>query len=200
MTIVERYAPGFTASVIDRQMLSPVDIEETFGLTGGNIFQGTMPLHKLFMFRPVPGYADYTHADQASLPVRLGGASRRRRDGRAGLECRARDARGTPLSYCFVKSGGTLKTGSFASIGRTLPISLTNAVCLSPKKIASYIARLPAGNGGSTLREAEPFVDPGRCQRLHDTRPRRHHRHSFAGRHSPPPKCEQLDSGVRMPL
>jgi phytoene dehydrogenase-like protein len=57
--IVEQYAPGFTASVIDRQILSPVDIEEKFGLTGGNIFQGSMPVHELFMFRPVPGYASY---------------------------------------------------------------------------------------------------------------------------------------------
>jgi phytoene dehydrogenase-like protein len=57
--IVERYAPGFTASVIDRQILSPVDIESIFGLTGGNIFQGTMPLHNLYAFRPVPGYANY---------------------------------------------------------------------------------------------------------------------------------------------
>jgi phytoene dehydrogenase-like protein len=57
--IVERYAPGFTESVIDRQVLSPVDIEERFGLTGGNIFQGNMLLDNLFMFRPVAGYADY---------------------------------------------------------------------------------------------------------------------------------------------
>ena len=57
--VVERYAPGFKASVIDRQMLTPVDLEETFGLTGGNIFQGAMPLHQLFAFRPVPGFAGY---------------------------------------------------------------------------------------------------------------------------------------------
>ncbi|HTX55881.1 MAG TPA: NAD(P)/FAD-dependent oxidoreductase [Candidatus Acidoferrales bacterium] len=57
--LIEQYAPGFTSSVIDRQILSPVDIEEIFGLTGGNIFQGTMPLHDLYAFRPVPGYADY---------------------------------------------------------------------------------------------------------------------------------------------
>jgi phytoene dehydrogenase-like protein len=57
--VVERYAPGFTASVIDRQVLSPVDIESTFGLTGGNIFQGAMTLNKLFMFRPAAGYAGY---------------------------------------------------------------------------------------------------------------------------------------------
>ncbi|MGA7570556.1 MAG: hypothetical protein WCA80_07100, partial [Candidatus Aquilonibacter sp.] len=49
----------FTSSVIDRQILSPVDIEQIFGLTGGNIFQGTMPLHNLYAFRPVPGYANY---------------------------------------------------------------------------------------------------------------------------------------------
>ncbi|HVA33778.1 MAG TPA: NAD(P)/FAD-dependent oxidoreductase, partial [Candidatus Baltobacteraceae bacterium] len=57
--VVERYAPGFKASVIDRQILTPVDLESTFGLTGGSIFQGAMPLHQLFMFRPVPGYASY---------------------------------------------------------------------------------------------------------------------------------------------
>ncbi|MBV8117410.1 MAG: NAD(P)/FAD-dependent oxidoreductase [Candidatus Eremiobacteraeota bacterium] len=57
--IVEQYAPGFTSSVIARQILTPVDLEETFGLTGGSIFQGAMPLHQLFMFRPVPGFASY---------------------------------------------------------------------------------------------------------------------------------------------
>jgi phytoene dehydrogenase-like protein len=57
--VVEEYAPGFKASIVDRQILTPVDIEATFGLTGGNIFQGSMSLNNLFMFRPVPGYANY---------------------------------------------------------------------------------------------------------------------------------------------
>jgi phytoene dehydrogenase-like protein len=57
--IVEQYAPGFKNSVIDRQILTPQDLEATFNLTGGNIFQGAMNLDKLFMFRPVPGYAGY---------------------------------------------------------------------------------------------------------------------------------------------
>jgi phytoene dehydrogenase-like protein len=57
--IVERYAPGFTASVVDRQVLTPVDLERTFNLTGGNIFQGSMSLNNLFLFRPAPGYAGY---------------------------------------------------------------------------------------------------------------------------------------------
>jgi phytoene dehydrogenase-like protein len=57
--VVERYAPGFKSSVIARQILTPVDLESTFGLTGGSIFQGAMPLHQLFAFRPVPGFASY---------------------------------------------------------------------------------------------------------------------------------------------
>jgi phytoene dehydrogenase-like protein len=57
--VVERYAPGFKRSVIAKQVHSPVDIERTYGLTGGNIFQGSMSLNKLFMFRPAPGYASY---------------------------------------------------------------------------------------------------------------------------------------------
>jgi phytoene dehydrogenase-like protein len=57
--IVERYAPGFKASVIDRQVLAPPDLEATFNLTGGNIFQGAMSLSNLFVLRPAPGYAGY---------------------------------------------------------------------------------------------------------------------------------------------
>ena len=57
--LVEQYAPGFKAAVIARQVLSPVDLERTFNLSGGNIFQGAMSLHQLFMFRPVPGFAGY---------------------------------------------------------------------------------------------------------------------------------------------
>jgi phytoene dehydrogenase-like protein len=57
--VVERYAPGFKNSVIARQILTPSDIEATFGLTGGNIFQGAMSLDNMFAFRPAPGWAGY---------------------------------------------------------------------------------------------------------------------------------------------
>jgi phytoene dehydrogenase-like protein len=56
---VSRHAPGFAASVLHREILAPPDLERRFGLTGGNIFQGAMPLHQLFSFRPVPGWSDY---------------------------------------------------------------------------------------------------------------------------------------------
>jgi phytoene dehydrogenase-like protein len=57
--ILNEYAPNFKRSVIARQVLSPLDIERTFALTGGNIFQGAMTLNQLFFLRPVPGFAAY---------------------------------------------------------------------------------------------------------------------------------------------
>jgi phytoene dehydrogenase-like protein len=56
---IARYAPNFPDSIVHRQVLSPVDLERTFGLTGGNIFQGAVSLHQLFNLRPVPGWSDY---------------------------------------------------------------------------------------------------------------------------------------------
>ncbi len=56
---VERYAPGFQASVVGRQALSPLDLERTFGLVGGDIFHGALSLDQLFSARPMLGHADY---------------------------------------------------------------------------------------------------------------------------------------------
>src|SRR2546429_3711773 len=57
--LLAEYAPNFRRAVIARQVLSPLDLERQFGLTGGNIFQGAMTLRQLFFLRPLPGYADY---------------------------------------------------------------------------------------------------------------------------------------------
>jgi phytoene dehydrogenase-like protein len=56
---IARFAPNVPASILHRQILSPVDLERVYGLTGGNIFQGAMPLHQLFSMRPVAGWSDY---------------------------------------------------------------------------------------------------------------------------------------------
>lgn len=45
---VETYAPGFKASVIARQILSPLDLERVFGLPNGDIFHGAITLDQLF--------------------------------------------------------------------------------------------------------------------------------------------------------
>ena len=59
MEMIEEYAPGFKNRVLHRHVLSPLDLEEEYGLTGGNIFHGEMSVDQLFFLRPVPGWAKY---------------------------------------------------------------------------------------------------------------------------------------------
>ncbi len=56
---VDRFAPGFRDSVLARQVFSPLDLERTFGLVGGDIFHGRMSLDQIFSARPALGHADY---------------------------------------------------------------------------------------------------------------------------------------------
>ncbi|MEZ5971075.1 MAG: NAD(P)/FAD-dependent oxidoreductase [Hyphomonadaceae bacterium] len=56
---VDKYAPGFKASVIARQIMSPLDLERTFGLVAGDIMHGALSLDQLFSARPVLGHGDY---------------------------------------------------------------------------------------------------------------------------------------------
>jgi phytoene dehydrogenase-like protein len=59
---VERHAPGFAASVLGRQIKSPLDLERDFGLVGGDIFHGALSLNQLFSARPALGQAGYRGA------------------------------------------------------------------------------------------------------------------------------------------
>ena len=56
---IDAHAPNFKASVIARQIHSPLDLERKFGLIGGDIFHGTMGLDQLWAARPVLGNGDY---------------------------------------------------------------------------------------------------------------------------------------------
>ncbi|WBO22465.1 phytoene desaturase family protein [Sphingomonas abietis] len=56
---VERWAPGFKASVIARQIHSPLDLERKFGLAGGDIMHGNMSLDQLWSARPILGNGAY---------------------------------------------------------------------------------------------------------------------------------------------
>jgi phytoene dehydrogenase-like protein len=56
---IAEFAPNIKDIVIGRQVLTPLDIERTIGLTEGNIFQGELSLEQLFFNRPVPGYARF---------------------------------------------------------------------------------------------------------------------------------------------
>ena len=56
---IAEYAPNIRSIILHRQVLTPLDIERTFGMTGGNIFHGSMSLDQLFVARPVLGWARY---------------------------------------------------------------------------------------------------------------------------------------------
>src|SRR5215813_7192008 len=53
------FAPNVPAAVVARQVLTPLDLERTYGLTEGNIFHGDIRFDQLFYMRPVPGWARY---------------------------------------------------------------------------------------------------------------------------------------------
>jgi phytoene dehydrogenase-like protein len=56
---LSEYAPNLPSRILHRQVLTPYDIEQDFGLSEGNIFQGELTLEQLFFLRPAPGWADY---------------------------------------------------------------------------------------------------------------------------------------------
>jgi phytoene dehydrogenase-like protein len=55
---MEAVAPGFTDSVLHRQVIGPHQMQQEYGLVGGNIFHGELSLGQLFHARPAAGYAD----------------------------------------------------------------------------------------------------------------------------------------------
>jgi len=57
-TIAE-YAPNIRNIILNKQVLTPLDLEREFGLSEGNIFQGELSLEQLFFLRPAPGYAQF---------------------------------------------------------------------------------------------------------------------------------------------
>jgi phytoene dehydrogenase-like protein len=57
---ISEYAPGFSSSVVRREVLAPVDLEDRFGLIGGNIFHGEMSLDQMFSLRPSGLIGGYT--------------------------------------------------------------------------------------------------------------------------------------------
>jgi phytoene dehydrogenase-like protein len=57
--VIETYAPGFKSSILHRQVLTPLDLEDSYGLTGGHLYHAEMALDQIFFMRPVPGWSRY---------------------------------------------------------------------------------------------------------------------------------------------
>ena len=59
IAVVERYAPGFSTQIVARELLTPVDIEAQYNITGGHWHHGEMTIDQSFMMRPIHGAAQY---------------------------------------------------------------------------------------------------------------------------------------------
>ena len=57
---IARYAPRFASTVVAREVITPLDLERTYGLTGGHLFHGELGLDQCFVARPLLGWARYT--------------------------------------------------------------------------------------------------------------------------------------------
>ena len=56
---IAQYAPNFRNIILNRQVVTPLDLEREWGLSEGNIFQGELTLDQMFFLRPAPGWAKY---------------------------------------------------------------------------------------------------------------------------------------------
>lgn len=57
--LIGQFAPNVPGSVVARRVYTPLDLEQTFGITEGNIFHGDISMEQLFFMRPLPGWAHY---------------------------------------------------------------------------------------------------------------------------------------------
>ena len=94
--LVNSHAPNFRAAVLGRQIMSPLDLERTFGMIGGDIFHGALSLDQLFSARPMLGIRRLSRSAEGSVHVRIGHTSGRRRDRGARPQRGARDHRRFP--------------------------------------------------------------------------------------------------------
>ena len=94
LEVISEYAPNMRDIVRERQVLSPLDLERRFGISGGNIFHGEMSLDQMFVMRPVAGWARYRTPVRGLVSVRVWRASGRRGDGCAGVQRGAGNSEG----------------------------------------------------------------------------------------------------------
>jgi phytoene dehydrogenase-like protein len=57
--LLERHAPGLKASIVGAELLTPLDIETEFRISGGHWHHGELAFDQFFMMRPVPGAAQH---------------------------------------------------------------------------------------------------------------------------------------------
>ena len=94
-----QYAPDFPSKILAAQTLTPKDLEDTYGLTGGHPFHGELSLDQIFTMRPLARLGALRHSRKRSLPLRQRHASRQRRHRRLRPQRRARNPQAPALNF-----------------------------------------------------------------------------------------------------
>ena len=166
---LSEYVPNHRDSILHRQVLTPLDMQEQLGLTEGNIFHGELTPQQLFFFRPSPAWADYRTAGAGLLPVRLGHPSGGRGVRRVGAARRARDpagsAAGTPVSghdVAVIGAGhnGLIAAAYLARGGLRVVRARAARGCGRVRRERGAVARLPRGHGGAQPHRGRPRASP----------------------------------------
>ena len=77
--LYDQVAPGFKSSITHRDIVGPHEMEQEYGLIGGNIFHGELSLEQLFHMRPAPGLRRLPNSDRRAVQRQLRHTRRRRR-------------------------------------------------------------------------------------------------------------------------
>ena len=105
LATLEEYAPGVRQLVVGSQVLTPKDLEDTYGITGGHPGHGEPSLDQLFLARPLLGWGRYRAPMPGSLPVRRGHAPRGRRHRPPGFQRGPGDPEGPQVGSERTPSG-----------------------------------------------------------------------------------------------
>ena len=97
LDLLSEYAPNIKGAVLHREVLTPVDLEREFHLTGGNIFHGRMTLDQMFSYAAGPGLCGLSHARARALHVWKRHPSGWRRHGHAWVERGEGDTKGSQI-------------------------------------------------------------------------------------------------------
>ena len=203
---IDAVAPGFKGSVLHRQVIGPKQMQDDWGLIGGNIFHGELTVDQLFHMRPAPGYADYRTPIrglyQASSATHAGGGV----TGLPGHHCVREILRDKGKRKALVyRSGAPRRAPAWASapVGLVRPgRGAATSTPRSPRRSRSGRRTRPGRRGSARRRRPQPARSGRRPPTPCSAAPRRPRPRIAPPRSARPERVRERDqhAGRRPPI